>query len=77
MQACSGSWKERKRGERVDDCGSMPPLVPRVEVMSRELNTESVAIRRYIIQNQIEHDESYDGDAAECSIDSFFLLFNR
>jgi len=55
----------------------MAPLVRRVEVMSRELNTESVANRRYIIKNQIEHYESYYGDAAEGSIDPFFLLFNR
>ena len=55
----------------------MPPLVPRVEVMSLELNTERVANMRYIIKKQIEHYESYYGDAAEGSIDRFFLLFNR
>ncbi len=36
-----------------------------------------VRTMRYIIKNQIEHYESYYGDAAEGSIDRFFLLFNR
>ena len=55
----------------------MAPLVRRVEVMQRELNTERVANRRYIIKNQIELYKSYYADAAEGSIDRFFLLFHR
>jgi hypothetical protein len=46
----------------------MAPLVPRVEVMSRELKTESVANRRYIIQNQIEHYESAKGQTTMARI---------